>query len=478
MIAAVATNSFAHALARHLAAGRLDDALVHRRRGRSSSSTRILWVTVEVVFAVVLLALLIGVPAAYALARRDFPGKRAADAAVPAAADGAADHLRHSAGDGALQGAARRHDLRRDPRQPDSGRAVRHPGHDAVHRADRSATSNRRRACSAPAPAGCSGTCWCRCWRPGILAASLLVLVRTIALFELTFLTAGPDSQTLVVALYYAVFAAGVRAPQSVDAMAMIYMVVTLVVAADRAALRQPDAARQPRQGASADRMTEDHRTLPSTPCADPLGRSQTMTKTILCYGDSNTWGCPPRRHFGDMPRYGTDVRWGSVLNVPGRPLHGDRGRAGWSDDRVGRPHRRCAQERQDLPDAVPRQPPPARSGRRDAGHQRSQAPLRIVGGRHRRRRGGARRPHPFQRRRPRRNAAGRAADLPAAGGQLDLFAACSKAQPRSRLSSPTISSAKPTRTAARFWMPVSSSGRAISTASTWTSTRTRHWAA
>src|SRR5205807_1405884 len=64
---------------------------------------------------------------------------------------------------------------------------------------------------------------------PGILAAALLVLVRTIALFELTFLTAGPDSQTLVVALYYAVFAAGVRAPQSVDAMAIVYMVVTLV---------------------------------------------------------------------------------------------------------------------------------------------------------------------------------------------------------------------------------------------------------
>jgi len=63
---------------------------------------------------------------------------------------------------------------------------------------------------------------------PGILAASLLVLVRTIGMFELTFLTAGPDSQTLVVALYYAVFAAGVRAPQSVDAMAMVYMAVTL----------------------------------------------------------------------------------------------------------------------------------------------------------------------------------------------------------------------------------------------------------
>jgi putative spermidine/putrescine transport system permease protein len=64
---------------------------------------------------------------------------------------------------------------------------------------------------------------------PGILAASLLVLVRTIAMFELTFLVAGPDSQTLVVALYYAVFAAGVRAPQSVDAMAIIYMGLTLI---------------------------------------------------------------------------------------------------------------------------------------------------------------------------------------------------------------------------------------------------------
>jgi lysophospholipase L1-like esterase len=40
------------------------------------------------------------------------------------------------------------------------------------------------------------------------------------------------------------------------------------------------------------------------------------MTKTILCYGDSNTWGCPPRRHFGEMPRYGVDVRWGSVLRT------------------------------------------------------------------------------------------------------------------------------------------------------------------
>jgi putative spermidine/putrescine transport system permease protein len=63
---------------------------------------------------------------------------------------------------------------------------------------------------------------------PGTLTAALLVLVRTIAMFELTFLTAGPDSQTLVVVLYYSVFAAGVRATQSVDAMAVTYMVTTL----------------------------------------------------------------------------------------------------------------------------------------------------------------------------------------------------------------------------------------------------------
>jgi putative spermidine/putrescine transport system permease protein len=64
---------------------------------------------------------------------------------------------------------------------------------------------------------------------PGILAALLLVLVRTIAMFELTFLVAGPTSQTLVVSLYYAVFAAGVRSVQSIDAMAVVYMVTTLI---------------------------------------------------------------------------------------------------------------------------------------------------------------------------------------------------------------------------------------------------------
>jgi putative spermidine/putrescine transport system permease protein len=69
---------------------------------------------------------------------------------------------------------------------------------------------------------------------PGILASCILVLVRTVGMFELTFLTAGPDSTTLVVALYNSVFGAGIRANQSVDAMATIYtgsMLVLLVIA-------------------------------------------------------------------------------------------------------------------------------------------------------------------------------------------------------------------------------------------------------
>lgn len=38
--------------------------------------------------------------------------------------------------------------------------------------------------------------------------------------------------------------------------------------------------------------------------------------KTILCYGDSNTWGCPPLENWPitHVPRYGSDVRWGSVM--------------------------------------------------------------------------------------------------------------------------------------------------------------------
>ena len=65
---------------------------------------------------------------------------------------------------------------------------------------------------------------------PGLLTAGLLVLVNTVANFELTFLLSGAGSQTLVVALYYAVFAAGMRPIYSVDAMAVIYMTIVLAM--------------------------------------------------------------------------------------------------------------------------------------------------------------------------------------------------------------------------------------------------------
>jgi putative spermidine/putrescine transport system permease protein len=49
-------------------------------------------------------------------------------------------------------------------------------------------------------------------------------------MFELTFLTAGATTQTLVVSLYYATFAAGIRPTQSIDAMAVIYMATTTLL--------------------------------------------------------------------------------------------------------------------------------------------------------------------------------------------------------------------------------------------------------
>src|SRR3984893_12371062 len=75
MIAAVATSSFAKRwLGTWLPEGWTSAWYVAAWKEFQLDS--LLWVTVEVVFAVVALALLIGVPAAYTLARREFPGKR------------------------------------------------------------------------------------------------------------------------------------------------------------------------------------------------------------------------------------------------------------------------------------------------------------------------------------------------------------------------------------------------------------------
>ena len=188
----------------------------------------IIQVTFEVAFAVVALAGLLGVPAAYALARRDFPGKRLVlfvfllpllvppiTFGIPLATVLYQVHLAGSIWGVILANLVPTVPFvvfvmipfieQIDKRVEDAARVF------------GAGTAGVFRHILVPLLA------------PGILAALLLVLVRTVAMFELTFLTSGNESQTLVVALYYAAFAAGVRSEQSINAMAVVYMVTTLV---------------------------------------------------------------------------------------------------------------------------------------------------------------------------------------------------------------------------------------------------------
>jgi putative spermidine/putrescine transport system permease protein len=188
----------------------------------------ILIVTLEVVGAVVLLSGLLGVPAAYAMARRNFPGKQAVmllfllPLLVPPITYGIplATVLYRAQLAGTIWGVILANLVPSLPfvilimipfvEQID-------PRVEAAARVFGAGTMRLFVQVLVPL------------LTPGILAALLLVLVRTIAMFELTFLTAGSTSQTLVVALYYAVFAAGVRPGQSIDAMAVVYMITTLI---------------------------------------------------------------------------------------------------------------------------------------------------------------------------------------------------------------------------------------------------------
>ena len=188
----------------------------------------VLFVTFQIVFLVVALSGLIGVPAAYALARRDFPGKKLVmllfllPLLVPPITFGIplATVLYQTGFAGQMSGVVLANLVPTVPfvilvmipfiEQIDT----------KIEQAARVFGANTFKLfVHVLLPL----------LMPGMLAALLLVLVRTLAMFELTFLTAGPTSQTLVVALYYAVFASGVRAVQSIDAMAVIYMVTTLI---------------------------------------------------------------------------------------------------------------------------------------------------------------------------------------------------------------------------------------------------------
>ena len=195
--------------------------------------TDILTVTAQVAVIVVVVSALIGVPAAYALARRNFPGKRLVTVLfllpilIPPITYGIplATVLYKVQLAGSISGVILANLVPTVPfvvlimipfiEQID-------PKIEAAARMCGAGTFTIFRRILGPLLI------------PGILAAAILVLVRTVGMFELTFLTSGPTSSTLVVVLYSAVFGAGIRAPQEVDAMAVIYtasMLVLLVTA-------------------------------------------------------------------------------------------------------------------------------------------------------------------------------------------------------------------------------------------------------
>ncbi|MFG2005569.1 ABC transporter permease [Spirillospora sp. NPDC048911] len=186
----------------------------------------VLQTTLAVTLAVVALSLLFGVPAAYALARRDFPGKRVVllllllpvllppiTYGIPLATVLYKFHLA-----GTMTGVVAANLV---PALPFVV-LVMTP---FVEQIDTNVESAAR-MCGAR-----TRQVFARVLvpllLPGILAAGILVLVRTVAMFELTFLVADADSQTLIVALYSAAFTPGIRAAQAIDAMAVIYMALS-----------------------------------------------------------------------------------------------------------------------------------------------------------------------------------------------------------------------------------------------------------
>ena len=194
---------------------------------REFQLSNVVLVTFQIVFTVVLISGIVGVVTAYALARRDFPGKRAVillfllPLLIPPLTYGIplATVLYQVGLGGTFWGVVF---INVVPSLPFII-LVMIPFIEQI--------DPRIEAAARVFGAG-TGSLFVRILLPlllpGMLAALLLVLVRTIAMFELTFLVAGPTTQTLVVSLYYAVFASGVRAGQSIDAMAVIYMVTTL----------------------------------------------------------------------------------------------------------------------------------------------------------------------------------------------------------------------------------------------------------
>jgi putative spermidine/putrescine transport system permease protein len=66
--------------------------------------------------------------------------------------------------------------------------------------------------------------------KPGILSALVLSVVRSLSMFELTFLVCGAKTQTLVVALFNDVYLPGGRPYTAIDALAVIFFAMTMII--------------------------------------------------------------------------------------------------------------------------------------------------------------------------------------------------------------------------------------------------------
>ena len=103
--------------------------------------------------------------------------------------------------------------------------------------------------------------------------------------------------------------------------------------------------------------------------------------KSILCYGDSNTWGCIPLE--GPEPAQPVSAGHALARRAAARARRGlldRRGRPQRTHDRVGRPARAAPQWAQAAPPHAP-DPPASRSGDHHARDERPQAPHERVGG-------------------------------------------------------------------------------------------------
>lgn len=192
--------------------------------------THVLGVTLLVAFSVVALSVLIGVPAAYLLARRNFPGKRLVTLlflmpiiippityGIPLAT------VMYNFGLGRTITAVILVNL--VPSVPFVIMTMT-PFIEQIN----PAIENAARMCGATMK-----DVFLRILAPllvpGILAAAILVLVRTVGMFELTFLVSGPRTDTLVVTIYRAMTSAGgAEARQLVSSMAVLYTTTMLII--------------------------------------------------------------------------------------------------------------------------------------------------------------------------------------------------------------------------------------------------------